>query len=513
MRLAFSLVAMVPAVGAMALDPTLPQPGRTRPPAAAPAGAPASTPTAQDAAPAGDPAQTPAAPVPAPAPANRQPIPDAKALSEAQALVGQVYGDELNAARTPELKKQLATKLRQLAGQSRPPGMYVLLGRARELSADAGDINGAFGCVADLERAFLVDGAAMDLDSVSRLLRVVRTVEGYRSITRHLLGSANQAVADNRFESARKLIDQGVQLSARASDPPTARLVSARSKEVREIEAAYQQAKPALDAVAAKSPDAAQNLAAGRYLALYQGDFAAGLPLLAAGSDDPLKEVAAKEVAGVSGADQQDALADAWWAIAEKLSGVAKNQALIHAGRFYADAAASLTGLQQAKAVKRAKETELLAMMYAGRSTSSAGTAATVADAATPGAAAAPDANHSSAKPAATTPTATPAANINLPGKFVRIWKSPEAWTNKPEEVLFKAGRVTITNAGGTVCENEPLVAQKDGSLALTWDYGPDKTGYELWSIKDGELVINRWNSKSELESGRPVRRVGTISR
>ncbi|QOV89159.1 hypothetical protein [Humisphaera borealis] len=366
-RVAVLLLAVAPAWGALALDPTLPQPGRAKPSPASGTGTGASAVAA--------PAVADKTPVEA-TPADRKPVPDPAALADAQKLVDQVYKDELAAAKTPDQKKQLAAKFRQLAAESQPAGRYVLLARAREVAADAGDADTSLGAVADLERSFDLDGGAMELDAVVRLQRVLRSPESLKAVTRYLLGSANQAVVGDRFESARKLIDQAVLLSARVNDPALAKLVAARAKEIREIEAAFAAAKPAIEAAAKQAADPAQSLAAGRYRALYKGEFPAGLPLLAAGADDPLKDVAVKELAGVSGAEQQDAIADAWYGVAEKLTGVAKNHALLHAAGFYAQAAPSLAGLQQAKAVKRAKEAEPLAAMYVGRPASAGGTPA-----------------------------------------------------------------------------------------------------------------------------------------
>lgn len=499
-RLSLMVLAVLPAASALALDPTLPQPGRAKP---ATPPATTNTPAVQPA-----PAVADTTPVEAPA-ADRKPVPDPAAIAEAQKLADQVYKDELLAAKTADQKKQLAVKFRQLALASEPAAKYALLARAREIAADAGDADTALGSVADVERSFDFDGGAMEIDAVARLQRTLRTPDALKGITRHLLGSANQAVAGDRFESARKLIDQAAIISSRINDPAIAKLIAARAKEIREVEAAYTAAKPALEAVAKQSADPAQNLSAGRYKVLFKGEFPAGLPLLAAGADDPLKDVAVKDIAGASTAEQQDALGDAWYGVAEKLTGVAKNHATIRAAGFYAQAAPSLAGLQQAKAAKRAKEAEPLASMYVGRPASAGGAAGT------PAVAVNTPSQTPTVKPPdnGSTSTGTSGVKINLPGKFVRIWKTPEVWANKPEDVTFKNGRLTIINAGGTVCENEPLTPQKDGSLTLTWDYGPDKTGFEVWTIKDGDLLIHRWNSKAELDQGKPPRRVGTMTK
>lgn len=503
------VAAAAAAPSARALDPTLPQPGR-RPPAApvggsAPAGPGPATPNVPD--------------VPPPVPVtDRQPIPDAAAQQQATKLVEQVYREPIAAARSPEQKKALGQQFlrKGIETTTDPAGKYVLLTRARDVAADAGDVDTCLAAILGTEQSFAVEPGSADLETISRLAKNVRGVEPHRTLARYLMGSANESVTADKYEAAKRLADMAQSAAARANDPALLRTTAARAKEVREVEAAYAAAKPALAAVSKGATDADSSLAAGRFKCFFKGEWAGGSLLLATGSDATLKDLAGKELGGLGDADQQSAVADGWWAEAEKVQGVARNLLMAHARTLYQQAEPSLGGLPKDKAAKRVKETEGLAALYATRAgwvhppqqdgggSAKAGSpvAATPVGIPTPGA---------GAKPAATGKAGGP---LQLPPQFTREWKSPILWVNKPEQVTIVDNKVTILNEGGTnsVCKDAPLTPQKDGSMTLQWDYGEKKSGYEVWKMDGKDLVIERWNSKAEKDGGQPARRVGAIS-
>jgi hypothetical protein len=516
--------ALLP-LAAWALDPTLPHPGHR----------PTGSPTAQ---PPGSPSQlpTPAADDPTVPPAERLPVPDAAALQQAGKLIDQVYREPIAAAKTVEQKRALGQQFLRKAVEttSDPAGKFVLMTRARDVAADAGDADTCLAALLGAERAFAVEPGSADLDAAGRLAKSLRGVEPHRTLARYLMGSANEAVAAEKFDAARRLADMAQYAAGKANDPPLAKATATRAKEIREVEAAYVAAKPALAAAAKGPADADQSLAAGRFKCFYKGDWAAGLPLLAAGADASLKELAARDLAKPSGADQQLAVADAWWAEAGKAQGVARNLTMAHARGLYQQVEPTLAGLPKDKAAARAKEADALAALYAPRSgwvrlpqpagvpTAGPPTAGS-ASAGTPSAGAPATTSPPTApplKPAAPAPPSGPAAvvrpgsPIKLPSQFTREWKSPPAWVGRPEQVAIAAGKATIVNEGGSnsVCKDEAFAVLKDGSLALQWDYGPMKAGYEIWKIEGGALVIHRWNSKADKDSGQPVRRVGSIA-
>jgi PA14 domain len=79
---------------------------------------------------------------------------------------------------------------------------------------------------------------------------------------------------------------------------------------------AYDDAQSALTTLKDSANDAAANLAAGRYRCFFQEDWKAGLPLLAKGSDEPLKRLAEQELTPPGEAVDQVKLGDEWTAAA-----------------------------------------------------------------------------------------------------------------------------------------------------------------------------------------------------
>ena len=66
------------------------------------------------------------------------------------------------------------------------------------------------------------------------------------------------------------------------------------------------------------------NLAVGRWLAFYQGDWTRALPHLAAGSNAKLKQLAELELAEPTTDEELTQLGDGWWQQAATLSGPAQ---------------------------------------------------------------------------------------------------------------------------------------------------------------------------------------------
>ena len=100
------------------------------------------------------------------------------------------------------------------------------------------------------------------------------------------------------------------------------------------------------------------NLTVGKYYCFQIGDWEKGLPMLALGQDETLKALAAQEIAGVTKADDQVKVGDAWWNLAEKEQGKVQAALRGRANYWYQQALPELSGLAKAKLEKRIKEYE-----------------------------------------------------------------------------------------------------------------------------------------------------------
>jgi len=82
------------------------------------------------------------------------PVPTGPALAAAEADVREVFGNRLRAADTDRERVELARRLIETAGGSRPAARYALLERARDLAIEAGDAAVGVAAVEGLVRGF-----------------------------------------------------------------------------------------------------------------------------------------------------------------------------------------------------------------------------------------------------------------------------------------------------------------------------------------------------------------------
>src|SRR5690348_17247449 len=266
------------------------------------------------------PAAVATSPAPAPAPpttgpAQKAPVPTPAEQKNVAKLVDGIYNDEVAKARTPEQRLALARLWLKSAAETRddPAGRYVLLTRARDLASELGDAGTALAAAMELQASYQVDAGAADADLAAKLGRTIRSAGDARVLAIYLNGAVNEAVAADRFDVARRLADLAGPIAAKSGDAALAKLTANRPREVRDIESASKQAARALADLARDPQSPRANLELGRLYGLLKGDWQTALPLLAQGADPALKSLAEKDRQEPAAAEEQRALADAWW--------------------------------------------------------------------------------------------------------------------------------------------------------------------------------------------------------
>ncbi len=286
---------------------------------------------------------------------SRLAVPGAEAQLRAGKLLDEVYKDELLKARTADQKTAMSRKIFKAATDTKddPAGRYALLLRARDLSAEAGDVKGALEAGDALVEQFDLDALAWQAQGLTQLVKMARPADE-KDVVGRVMQTLDAAIAADRYEVAHQLTDLGVTAAARSGDAALVKQTTMRTKEEHEIEAAYPEAQKALAALKQKPDDATASAAAGRFLCLMKGDWEAGLPLLAKGPDSEARQLATKELQAAG--DPKAFNPDGWWDAAEKEQGIAKAALQRHAADWYTRAMPSLSGLAKAKAEKRIQE-------------------------------------------------------------------------------------------------------------------------------------------------------------
>jgi hypothetical protein len=326
-------------------------------------------------APVPSPLPTPGTPAPAPTPPTpdsavapsvapvvaRLAVPTAAAQADSWKLIKEdLYKDEIANAKTPAQKVELAGKLLAVAQDTNkdPVGKYVLLAQAKELAISSGDPPTAFKCLDQLGQVYDINYPVMKLELFAALAKTASSPDDCQILVEGLNRWADGQVKSDRYEPAKKACDIALKVARTNRESALVNQTLVHQKEIGEIETSYLRNQSAIQTLTSDPADPTTNLNVGEFNCFIKGDWDKGLPMLAMGSDAGLKTLAAKELAGVSGADAQVGLGDGWWALSEKEEGLERDRIREHAGDWYDEALPSLEGLAKAKVAKRLKEIE-----------------------------------------------------------------------------------------------------------------------------------------------------------
>jgi hypothetical protein len=114
--------------------------------------------------------------------------------------------------------------------------------------------------------------------------------------------------------------------------------IVALNKRIEKFADTYAHAQEALAQLEKQPNDPDANLLAGRFYCLLKNDWEKGIPMLALSGDATWKGLAVQDLANPGSPQQQVALADGWWDLAQESDGDEKEALLQRAGCWYAKA-------------------------------------------------------------------------------------------------------------------------------------------------------------------------------
>jgi tetratricopeptide (TPR) repeat protein len=302
-------------------------------------------------------------PKPDPKPQVRHPIPDPDQQREAEKLIREIYAADY-ARKKPAEMVALAGKLLQEGSNSKesPAAQYVLFREAADLAGRAGDFLVALRAIDQLSQWFSVNLLEMKLACLGNAVQIPQMPAVCRTIAEASLHLVDDAVDEDNYPAAIRLLEIADGAGKRSNSPVLLQRIQARNREVAETAKAFLAARAAaamLEKVP-DDPDASQQW--GRFLTFYKGNWGAGLPLVAQGSDTILRNLADRDLAGPAEPKAQLDVGDAWWELADGQPPVPRKQLQLRARHWYEQAVAKLGGFSKTRAEKRIRDTEQLVL-------------------------------------------------------------------------------------------------------------------------------------------------------
>jgi hypothetical protein len=246
---------------------------------------------------------------------HREAPPEGKALVTAAGRFAQQYGKEIAAAKTPQARLRVATKIWNEARDATQAAdlRFVMLENVGKEALAQGCVGSAYRVAAEVARQFDVDPLAIRLKALDAAGKIAQTPDACAIGALEALSVADRAAAEGKLDLANKAAGQGGMLARKTKDKELMDLADRRKATLREQSARGSAHKKALADLKKTPDDSEAKLIAGKYEVLVLGNWQEGLEKLAAAGDARLAEIARLEALARVDLSQWAPLAAAWW--------------------------------------------------------------------------------------------------------------------------------------------------------------------------------------------------------
>jgi hypothetical protein len=273
-------------------------------------------------------------------------IPTPQAQSKAEALVRELYADDLaKADKVQAARLRLAITFLQEGKDTAddPAGRYVLYQNALKLAAQAGDAPTALQAIEELAAEYGLSVAEvfrMKIAALTAAGAAAGTADAYQAVVDGTLVLLDDALAADDFPAARQLVTTAESAARKLKNVAVVASIRKRGDEVARLQKEFAHWQPFAERLARDPADAEANCEMGKYQAFLKGNWNEGLPLLASGPKGPLQRLAALDRSDPQVGPQQMRLAEGYLDQGQKLKGMMQINVLLRAYHWYQHALA-----------------------------------------------------------------------------------------------------------------------------------------------------------------------------
>jgi hypothetical protein len=315
-------------------------------------GAPAAAPTLADLLEAEDAARAAEAPSGATGTRAKQPVPPAAERTAALGRIREIFGDDMQGAKSSDAKTAVAGKLIQYVDEASDPAThYVLLETARRLGIEACDIQLARDAGRRMADTYSIDSRALESDALKAMAAEAPAAKLGPVVD--ALVEASRASLPNGQALAEELALAASTAARRGKDRERGAAAAQVLAEVREAKKREAKTKPLLERLKESPNDGEAALELGMIRCFDEQNWDDGLRYLTLGSDAALALVAKEDINAQFDSGRRLAAADAWWDYGKSLKGATAAASLQRARFHYTAALETAKGLDRARIEKR----------------------------------------------------------------------------------------------------------------------------------------------------------------
>ncbi|MEM7314437.1 MAG: DUF1559 domain-containing protein, partial [Planctomycetota bacterium] len=248
----------------------------------------------------------------------RLPVPDKASLTKSRATLREIYSQAFASAKTVPAKRALAQRLFDDAQgfDAGSADKYAMLAAAGKMAASAKALDVSFSVVDATSTEFDIDYYTSATGVLKRLGKVSPQEMAAGGVVERLNNLLQVALDRDDFRTFEKLYPSLKSAVGMRRDPVEMEALKELANRSKWLKREYLKVKQKLGSTNSNSDD--NKSLFGAYYCFAKGDFKKGLPLLAQGSDLPLRAIAERDLAAPTAGPDQVIVGDGWWKLAEK---------------------------------------------------------------------------------------------------------------------------------------------------------------------------------------------------
>jgi hypothetical protein len=303
---------------------------------------------------------TPSTPTTSPAVDERHQPPTPEEQQAKLAELKEVYKSEFDAGLKPSGREAFADFLLATTDRLKSDHVarFVLLREAYNRLVQLKEFDAAAEVVDRLDAEFVTDPFKSRLHLLTEASAAAKLPAERLAIVHCASDLVEQAIAQQRIEEADKLVRIAEGQAKTLSDSKLRAKMTAQKLEVEKLAEGWQPVLRARAALANNPADAAAALVDGKHRCLVEGDWKAGLELLAKSEDAALAAAAKQDLAGPTAEVAAGVIADQWYEIARADKDLAYFYA--RARHWYKRVPAAGANLDQARIQQRIEQIEAM---------------------------------------------------------------------------------------------------------------------------------------------------------
>ncbi|MEM6469323.1 MAG: DUF1559 domain-containing protein [Planctomycetota bacterium] len=274
--------------------------------------------------------------------AVREEAPTGLEIRNASERLRKVFAEELGKANTDGKLNRLCERLISSASRikSEPADAYALTVAAQNLAIKAGNAELLLHALDLRVGRFEIDAYEQNMDALMKFSQGTArrdpvTIDGKVKYIRRALHTIYAAITQNDFMRGSKLARTANKYLSDSEESDLPKLFARLRSQLGGAAIEFDSAKEHLATIRINPDNDAAVSNFGYFLCFFKGDWQTGLEMITRSKNLELAELAEADLAGPETVDDQIAVADRWWSIAERARGVYKQGAMDRAKLYY----------------------------------------------------------------------------------------------------------------------------------------------------------------------------------